>query len=90
MMMNFQDQRRLSINTAHAVGSQALAGRAKNANYSGEDLDPAALLAGELALHGFLPEVRHDLSSAIVNSVLVSTWMQWYDDELDERSFRYR
>lgn len=69
-----------------AAGSQTLSGRAKAANYTSADLSPAALLAGELSLHGFF--LKYDRTYVADRELGIGIEMdQWYDDELDERAY---
>lgn len=69
-----------------AAGSQTLAGRAKSANYSSSNLSPAALIAGELALHGFF--LKYDQTYVADHDLGIGIHMdEWYEDELDDRAY---
>ena len=69
-----------------AAGSQTLAGRTTGNNYSGADLSPAALQAGELSLHGFY--LKYDQTYMADHNLGIGIGMdQWLEDELDDRAY---
>lgn len=69
-----------------AAGGQTLEDRAVNANYSGEDLTPANLIAGMLAICGFT--LDYDLTYADDDRLGIGIDQDtWYQQELDERAY---
>lgn len=68
-----------------AAGGQSLEDRAINGNYTGADLDPAALIAGTLAIAGFV--LDYDLTYKRDHDNGLGIDMDsWYDQELIERA----
>lgn len=68
-----------------ASGGQSVGDRAINTNFTGSDLDPAALIAGTLAIAGFI--LDYDLTyKRDADNGLGIDMDSWYDQELVERA----
>lgn len=69
-----------------ATGGQTLENRAINGNYTGENLSPASLIAGMLAIAGFTLDWDQTYQDDLDNGLGIEM-NTWFEQELDERAY---